>query len=211
MYYNLFDQYPVNGHLSHFCYVAIVNNAAVIDLVWTLFYICANIAIGKFSKVEWVAQWLSALYFDILPSCIQTDCTEMPPVGCEGACHLPTLPAQCVKVLVSGQYKHGKRYCGVVVICVCLIIDHVVSEHLRSHAHGQSRLSGVCFVSSPLCIGLNSFFSANSMKFPVDNRGPLGCQISVGFCPFIEPRNFFLGINQVKGCLQWPETPGALN
>ena len=52
VYYNLFDQYPIDGHLGHFQYFDIVNNTAVTNLEWTLFYICAGVAIGRFLKVE---------------------------------------------------------------------------------------------------------------------------------------------------------------
>lgn len=49
---NLFDKYPIDGHLGHFQYFDIVNNTAVTNLEWTLLYICASVAIGRFLKVE---------------------------------------------------------------------------------------------------------------------------------------------------------------
>lgn len=52
------------------------------------------------------------------------------------------------------------------------------------------------FLHSPLPLCVNSFCSANTMKFPVDNRGPRVAKNSVGCSPSMEPRNFFLALTR---------------
>lgn len=67
-----------------------------------------------------------------------------------------------------------KCYLGVVLICVCLIMDHVVSDHFRKVMLMDKVILFVLnlFLHLSLPHYVNSFYSANTTKFPVDNRGP---------------------------------------
>lgn len=73
-----------------------------------------------------MVQWLSLTYCQVA---ICRDHTELPPVASEAACLLLALPAVCVVRLLAQGNMSGKCYLGVVSICVCLIVDHVVSDH----------------------------------------------------------------------------------
>ena len=57
------------------------------------------------------------------------DYTELPPVGYEGACSSQPFQHSVVKNFWLQDTMSEKHYLGMVLICICLIIDHVVSDH----------------------------------------------------------------------------------
>ena len=56
VYYSLFDQDSLDGHLGLSQYISIINNTAVINLERTVFYICAGVPTGRFLEVDRVVQ-----------------------------------------------------------------------------------------------------------------------------------------------------------
>lgn len=159
---------------------------------------------GKFSVVGWVVQWLSLTYCHVA---IHRDHTELPPVASEAACLLLALPAVCVVRLLAQGRMSDKCCLGIVSVCVCLIVDHVVADHFWEVIFTDKVILFVLSLFSPLPPHCVNIFCLPTLQ---NSQYTIGLPNFSWILAFHGVQKFFSWPYQVKGCLQWLETQQAL-
>lgn len=151
---------------------------------------------------------LHPVFNQVLPReiCVCGDCTLLTATGrLWGCCLLPGPPTECgVRTFGLGTVWWMKND----ILCsfnfFCLIVDDIMSDNLW-----EVRLMKKVILLESISSPPSSLFVEKLLKFcqhykiPKKWQGTQDCQNVVGFC---QAQIFFLGFNQVRGCLLCAET-----